>query len=108
MKVKIVNCGSRMYWYEHLIGDEYDVEVCDVENYQVKNVPECLLRKVDVVIVEESATKPPLGIVPADIFYKQRMKDLLKTMDRYVDADIPIPDKWITEFCGLRNFVEEL
>ncbi len=45
--------------------------------------------------------KPPLGLIPEDIYAIQvnaeRTRMILDAMKRYSEAEKPIPMKWITE-----------
>lgn len=47
-------------------------------------------------------TKPPLGVMPKDIYYQrvelQRLADLCATISRYYDAGLPIRIEWIEEY----------
>jgi hypothetical protein len=45
--------------------------------------------------------KPPLGLIPKEIFQQNRALDIIAAMDRYVRADKPIPRAWITELDSL-------
>jgi hypothetical protein len=47
------------------------------------------------------AERPPLGIMPRDIWERKRMNDLLEAMLRYVEHGLPFPDKWLEEFSEL-------
>lgn len=41
---------------------------------------------------------PPLGIMPRQIWESRRVMDILKAMDRYVEANTPIPLNWVEEY----------
>lgn len=41
--------------------------------------------------------KPPLGLIPRDVYMQNRALDILAAMGRYVRADKPIPDEWFSE-----------
>ena len=43
------------------------------------------------------AVKPPLGIMPHDIWIEKRIQDLLEAMRRYSEANMVIPIEWIDE-----------
>lgn len=46
--------------------------------------------------------RPPLGIIPKDIYYlnadKKRLSDLQDAIARYYNADLPINLEWIKEY----------
>nr|DAT15495.1 MAG TPA: hypothetical protein [Caudoviricetes sp.] len=46
--------------------------------------------------------RPPLGIMPKDIYYlnadKKRLSDLQDAIARYYNADLPINLEWIKEY----------
>ena len=46
--------------------------------------------------------RPPLGIIPKDIYYQrvdmQRLADLCAAISRYYNAGLPIRMEWIEEY----------
>jgi hypothetical protein len=42
--------------------------------------------------------KPPLGLKPRYIAKAHRMNEIKDAVVRYMDAWLPIPDEWITEY----------
>ena len=42
--------------------------------------------------------KPPLGIIPAKLFYETRIEELKQAMRRRVDADMSVPLEWVEEY----------
>lgn len=50
-------------------------------------------------------TKPPLGIVPRNIFLHQRNIEILKAAQRCLEANCLIPNEWLYE---LQNNLEEI
>lgn len=46
--------------------------------------------------------KPPLGIMPKDLYYQrielQRLADLCATISRYYNAGLPIRMEWVEEY----------
>ena len=42
--------------------------------------------------------KPPLGIIPKNIWKQQRMEDIREAVDRYLDANLRVPIEWIEEY----------
>ena len=51
--------------------------------------------------------KPPLGLIPRNIWLSKRLFDIKEAIKRYLDADYPIPDKWIEEYNELVELIEE-
>jgi hypothetical protein len=45
-----------------------------------------------------SYKKPPLGIIPKDIWEMQRLKELMEAISRYYNDYREIPIKWIEEY----------
>jgi len=43
------------------------------------------------------SVKPPLGLMPKAIFYRNRALEILGAMERYVRADKKIPLEWLDE-----------
>jgi len=54
--------------------------------------------------VEEEHQKPPLGIMPKDIWLANRKVELKETVIRYVNAGLPLPQEWVDEY---NEFVKE-
>lgn len=46
----------------------------------------------------DQATKPPLGVMPRDIWNRKRQKELADVMQRYLEAGKSIPREWIDEY----------
>ena len=42
--------------------------------------------------------KPPLGVMPREIWNRKRQKDLTDAMARYLEAGMKIPSEWIEEY----------
>lgn len=47
--------------------------------------------------------KPPLGIMPRNIWEEQRVDDILEAMKRYSLEEVPIPNEWVEELKELTN-----
>jgi hypothetical protein len=50
--------------------------------------------------------KPPLGVMPKDIWDFLRIKDLKAAIDRYETAKMEVPHDWIKEYNDLVNIYE--
>ena len=42
--------------------------------------------------------KPPLGVMPRDIWDQKRKEELAEAMARYLEAGMKIPTEWIEEY----------
>lgn len=49
--------------------------------------------------------KPPLGIMPKNIWESIRFNELQMAINRYLDDQLPIPLEWIEEY---NEFVKKL
>lgn len=47
------------------------------------------------------AIKPPLGLTPREIWVAQRVQDIREAIQRYTEANMPIPQDWIEEYNDL-------
>ena len=43
-------------------------------------------------------TKPPLGVMPREIWNRKRQKDLADAMMRHLETGMKIPAEWIEEY----------
>ena len=46
---------------------------------------------------EERLEKPPLGLMPEQLFYRNRAIDICEAIQRYTEINKPIPNKWVKE-----------
>ena len=46
----------------------------------------------------DQVTKPPLGVMPRDIWNRKRQKELADAMQRYLEAGKSISREWIDEY----------
>ena len=53
--------------------------------------------------MEEMEEKPPLGLIPYDIWREQRMQDIRQAMGRYAGANMDIPKEWVDEYLSYRH-----
>lgn len=54
----------------------------------------CELEDID----SHETEKPPLGVMPRDIWNRKRQTELAETMRRYLEADKHISKEWIDEY----------
>jgi hypothetical protein len=47
------------------------------------------------------AEAPPLGLVPKKFHQEARLLELLRAMERYLEAGLDIPTEWVDEFHSL-------
>ena len=52
--------------------------------------------------------KPPLGVMPKDLWNRQRQKDLADAMVRYLEAGMKTPLEWIEEYNEISDRLEEV
>ena len=54
----------------------------------------------------------PLGVIPREVVVVNRMNDIKEAIQRYIDADLEIPQDWVTEYFELeewlRNYRKEV
>lgn len=68
---------------------------CDFKNKE--NM--CTTRSGDKCVFSYTPiAKPPLGVMPREIWDKQRQKDLADAIVRYLEAGMKIPAEWIEEY----------
>ena len=53
-------------------------------------------------------TKPPLGVMPRELWDRKRQKDLADAMARYLEAGMKIPAEWIEEYNEISDRLEEV
>lgn len=51
--------------------------------------------------------KPPLGVMPRDIWDRKRKEELAEAMARYLEAGMKIPTEWIEEYNEISDRWEE-
>lgn len=56
----------------------------------------------------DETTKPSLGIIPAKLFYEQRLKDLNDTLSRNCCAEHHVRVKWQKEINLIQNVLLEI
>ena len=54
-----------------------------------------------------ASKKPPLGVMPRDIWDRKRQEELAEAMARYLDAGMKIPTEWIEEYNEICDRWEE-
>lgn len=45
--------------------------------------------------------KPPLGVLPKFLWDEQRMVDLTEAINRFMDANEPVPSEWVQELAEI-------
>jgi len=55
----------------------------------------------------EDHVRPPLGLIPKDIWKWQRLQAINEAIERYVNSNMEIPDEWIEEYNELIKIVEQ-
>jgi len=54
---------------------------------------------------EEDYGKPPLGIIPNDIWVDKRRDDINKAISRYKEANIDVPAAWTAELLSMSKIM---
>ena len=49
----------------------------------------------------ENSQKPPIGLKPRYIHDGERIDEILRAIERYTDANMPIPRSWVNELRDL-------
>lgn len=49
-------------------------------------------------VENEVSIKPPIGLIPRNIFYEKRLEAIKSAMHRYIMASLKIPIEWIEEY----------
>lgn len=49
--------------------------------------------------------KPPIGLMPRPIHELKRITDIIEAMERYSEAQMPVPKEWIEELKDLIHLV---
>jgi hypothetical protein len=52
-----------------------------------------------------ASKKPPIGIITHHLWLEERVDNLMKAIDRYKEAGVPIPKEWQSE---LKEHLEKL
>lgn len=47
--------------------------------------------------------KPPIGIMPKNVWESIRYNDLIAAIKRYLDANLPMPIEWLNEYNDFSN-----
>lgn len=64
------------------------------------------LKEVDENI-SVSKSKPPLGVMPKEVWDRKRQQDLAEAMVRYLEAGMKIPSEWIKEYNEISDGLKE-
>lgn len=73
---------------------------------EVKSCKDCKSVKplVKHTEVREVRAKPPLGIMPREMWMQDRLNTITNAIDRYVDCDMQIPLDWVVEYNNLVDY----
>lgn len=52
----------------------------------------------------EMNRKPPLGLMPENIWIQMRIEEIKQAIERYINANIEVPIHWISEYNKLLAF----
>ena len=76
----------------------------------IEEVDNSLLQQKGWPIVFDIQLKPPIGLIPQNIFLelqnKQRVQEILDACSRYNEANLNIPQEWIDELSSRRGEIK--
>jgi len=52
-------------------------------------------------------TKPPLGLIPKDIWKWQKLQAAKEAIERYINRCMRIPDEWLEEYNELIKILDK-
>jgi len=53
--------------------------------------------------MSESQEKPPIGLTPKRIHDSVRVGDIVRAMNRFIDAGMDIPQDWVNELSDISD-----
>lgn len=56
-------------------------------------------------VLSTAAIKPPLGLMPEYLHKEQRLSEIKEAIQRYLDAQKPVPIQWIAEQYGIEQWL---
>ena len=68
---------------------------------------EAIRKKMMEIKDKEQHIKPPLGVIPRDMWDRKRQKELAAAMERYLEAGEKIPKEWIDEYSEIIDRQEQ-
>lgn len=68
-----------------------------IKCFMVRGYPDVGPSRAPVHKVEPGEEKPPLGLMPRAIFERQRCRDIIAAMNRYLEEGKPVPPDWLEE-----------
>ena len=74
-----------------------------------KVLPECPIEAIEESEPDpDENKKPPLGIMPRELWEERRIREILAAMKRYEKENVPIPQEWARELRDLiTNWIVE-
>lgn len=66
--------------------------------YQKRRFKPCLPLVETIVVKPVKHKKPPIGLIPKDIWIESRKQDITSAIIRYVQNDFIVPIEWIEEY----------
>lgn len=58
--------------------------------------------------MKEEYIQPPIGLIPRKIANERRMKEIIEAVQRYQEALVEVPVKWIEEYNDLIKINKDL
>ena len=63
------------------------------------------IERVAKEVYDRRHTKPPLGVMPENLWKESRQFELVRAMIEYTDQNLPIRKEWIIEYLKLTKKV---
>ena len=117
-------CTDNFLWYKvhrhslymsEGVGDSWDESCLTVDDMKndLSFIPRPIQQTIQqTVTVNVQMKKPPIGLMPKDIFYEnmqaQRQKDIKEAMLRYIEAGKDVPNEWLYELAQLNNDIQKI
>lgn len=84
------------------------VEFAEKSNGKVKvHVDEDFVPTLDKILGSDPKPKPPIGIMPRDIYIRkcarQRLEDITQAIARFIAVDVDVPEEWIEEWIEIKR-----
>ena len=75
---------------------------------QIPHAPEWNWIACEYAVIDDTKPekeKPPIGLIPKKLYIRQRALEIIAAMDRYAQANKPIPAEWFDELRDLTEAV---
>ena len=91
---------------EALENTGYDVKDDNENHYFTDHIDRTVVAVLNKPL-EKISEKPPLGVMPRDMWDRKRQEELAEAMARYMEAGKKIPKEWLDEYNEISDRWEE-